>query len=63
VLAAASIPLTPFAAGLTSAELARFPQLASYAVLHLPANTSASVLAAALKGQVAVFIRGVATAH
>jgi len=50
----ASIPLTPFAAGLTSAELARFPQLSSYAVLHLPANTSTSLLAAALKGQVAV---------
>src|SRR5229473_663424 len=54
VTGGASIPLTPFAAGLTSAELARFPQLASYAVLHLPANTSTSLLAAALKGQVAV---------
>src|SRR6266853_431521 len=54
VTGGASIPLTPFAAGLTSAELARFPQLSNYAMLHLPANTSASVLAAALKGQVAV---------
>src|SRR5258706_597410 len=54
VTGGASIPLTPFAAGLTSAELARFPQLSSYAVLHLPANTSTSLLAAALKGQVAV---------
>src|SRR6266481_445273 len=54
VTGGASIPLTPFAAGLTSVELARFPQLSSYAVLHLPANTSTSLLAAALKGQVAV---------
>src|SRR6267142_3159575 len=49
-----SIPLTPFAGGLTSAELARFPQLSNYAVLRLPANTSTSLLAAALKGQIAV---------
>src|SRR6266436_1663574 len=54
VTGGASIPLTPFAAGLTSVELARFPQLSSYAVLHLPSNTSASLLAAVLKGEVAV---------
>src|SRR5258706_13581808 len=54
VTGGASIPLTPFAAGLTSAELARFPPLASYAVLHLPGNTSTSLLAAALQGQAAV---------
>jgi len=42
VTGGASIPLTPFAAGLTSAELARFPQLSNYAVLRLPANTSTS---------------------
>jgi pullulanase len=49
-----SIPLTTFASGFTSDERARFPQLSGYAVLHLPDNTSTSLLAAALKGQVAV---------
>jgi pullulanase len=54
VTGGSSIPLTPFASGFTSDEQARFPQLSGYAVLHLPANTSTSLLAAALKGQVAV---------
>ena len=54
VTGGSSIPLTPFAAGFSSDEQARFPQLSGYAVLHLPANTSTSQLAAALKGQVAV---------
>src|SRR6266853_996207 len=54
VTGGASISLSPFAAGFTADEQARFPQLSSYAVLRLPDNTSASVLAAALKGQVAV---------
>src|SRR6266436_2543835 len=49
-----SISLTPFAGGFTSDEQARFPQLSGYAVLHLPDNTSTSLLAAVLKGQVAV---------
>ena len=54
VTGGASIALTPFAGGLTADEQARFPQLAGYAVLHLPDNTSTSLLASALKGQVAV---------
>src|SRR5216684_797988 len=49
-----SIPLSPFAAGFTADEQARFPQLSGYAVLHLPDNTSTSLLAAALKGEIAV---------
>src|SRR6267378_3242269 len=49
-----SIPLTPFAGGFTPDEQARFPQLSGYAVLHLPDNNSTSLLAAVLKGQVAV---------
>jgi pullulanase len=48
------IPLTPFAGGFTPDEQARFPQLSGYAVLHLPENTITSLLAAVLKGQVAV---------
>src|SRR5229473_47303 len=48
------IALTPFAAGFSSDEQARFPQLSGYAVLHLPDNTSTSLLAAALKGEIAV---------
>ena len=54
VTGGSNIPLTPFAGGFTADELARFPQLSSYAVLHLPDNTSATLLAGALKGQVAV---------
>src|SRR6266436_5599088 len=54
VTGGSSIALTPFASGFTSAEQARFPQLSGYAVLHLPDNTSASLLASVLKGQVAV---------
>jgi pullulanase len=54
VTGGSSIPLTPFAGGFTSDELARFPQLSSYAVLHLPDNASTSLLASVLKGQVAV---------
>jgi pullulanase len=54
VTGGSSIPLTPFAPGFTPDEQARFPQLSGYAVLHLPDNTSTSLLAAALKGQVAV---------
>src|SRR5467141_3754512 len=49
-----SIPLSPFAAGFTADEQARFPQLSGYAVLHLPDNTSTALLAAVLKGEVAV---------
>jgi pullulanase len=54
VTGGSSIPLTLFASGFTPDEQARFPQLSGYAVLHLPDNTSTSLLAAALKGQVAV---------
>ncbi len=49
-----SVPLSPFAAGFTADEQARFPQLSGYAVLHLPDKTSTSLLAAVLKGEVAV---------
>jgi pullulanase len=54
VTGGASIPLSPFAAGFTADEQARFPQLSGYAVLHLPDNTNTSLLAAVLKGEVAV---------
>ena len=54
VTGGSSIALTPFASGFTSPEQARFPQLSGYAVLHLPDNTSTSLLASVLKGQVAV---------
>jgi len=54
VTGGASIPLSPFAAGFTADEQARFPQLSSYAVLHLPDNTNTSLVAAVLKGEVAV---------
>jgi pullulanase len=54
VTGGASIPLSPFAAGFTADEQARFPQLSSYAVLRLPDNTNTSLLAAVLKGEVAV---------
>jgi pullulanase len=54
VTGGSNIPLTPVASGFTSDEQTRFPQLSGYAVLHLPGNTSTSLLAAALKGQVAV---------
>lgn len=54
VTGGSSISLTPFTGGFTSDELARFPQLSSYAVLHLPDNTSTSLFASVLKGQVAV---------
>src|SRR3984893_11491994 len=54
VTGGASIPLSPFAAGFTADEQARFPQLSSYAVLHLPDNTNTSLLAEVLKGEVAV---------
>ena len=54
VTGGASISLSPFAAGFTADEQARFPQLSSYAVLRLPDNTNTSLLAAVLKGEVAV---------
>jgi len=54
VTGGSSIPLTPFAGGFTPDERTRFPQLSGYAVLHLPGNTSTSLLARVLKGQVAV---------
>jgi pullulanase len=54
VTGGSSIPLTPFPSGFTPDEQARFPQLSGYAVLHLPDSTSTSLLAAVLKGQVAV---------
>ena len=46
--------LTASAGGLTSAELSRFPQLAGYAVLHLPANAQVKTLATLLTGQLAL---------
>ena len=49
-----SIPLTYSAGGLTSAEATRFPQLAGYAVLHLPQSAPVATLAQALTGQIVV---------
>ncbi len=48
------IALAPYPAGLTSAQLSRFPQLASYAVFRLPGNTSITQLEQIVKGQVAL---------
>jgi len=47
-----SIPLT-VQGSLTTEELARFPQLAGYTVLTLPANTQLPAVQSALRGQVA----------
>ncbi|MGA8026454.1 MAG: pullulanase-type alpha-1,6-glucosidase [Bryobacteraceae bacterium] len=49
------VALAP-AGGLTSAELARFPQLSGYAVFHLPAGETTAVEKEMLKGQVAVTV-------
>ena len=46
--------LTPSGGGLSQAELALFPQLASYAVLQVPANTDPAILAQVLTGQIAI---------
>src|SRR5262249_13806543 len=48
-----SIPLTYDPAGLSDAQRARFPHLASYAAFHLPADRLSEVRAA-LEGQLAV---------
>jgi pullulanase len=48
-----TIPLTP-GGSLTANELLRYPQLSSYAVLQLPANTPLSTLQTALQGQLAL---------
>ncbi len=53
VTGGSSIPLIPFAGGLTPDELTRFPQLSGYAVLHCADKTSTPLLGSALKGQVA----------
>ncbi len=47
-----SIPLT-VGGSLTADELYRYPQLSSYTVLQLPANTPVSTLKTALEGQLA----------
>jgi len=49
------IPLTRGGA-LTQDELTRYPQLANYAVLQLPSTVSQSVIAQALKGELAVSV-------
>ena len=46
--------LTPSTTGLTAQQLALFPQLSSYALLQVPANTDPAVLAQALTGQIAI---------
>jgi pullulanase len=50
----------PLIAGgaLTQDELTRYPQLASYAVLQVPASVSLNTLKQALKGQIAVCVVG-----
>ncbi len=52
--AAATLALTPVATGLTAAQRSKYPQLASYAAFHLPANTGVSELKQILTGQVAL---------
>jgi pullulanase len=49
-----SIPLTPYSGTLIAAELARFPQLAGYALFKLPQNVKPAVVKAALKSQLEV---------
>ncbi len=49
-----AIPLTPFTGTLTTEELTRFPQLASYALFKLPADIQPKVLRQALKSQLEV---------
>ncbi len=49
-----AITLTPVVSGFTAAEAAQFPQLAGYAVLHLPASASVNTLKRALTGQIVV---------
>lgn len=49
-----TLALTPFSGTLTPEELTRFPQLAGYALLKLPATAQALTLDKALKGQLEV---------
>lgn len=49
-----AIPLTLSSGSLTAEELARYPQLGGYGLLKLPDNVDPSVIAQALKGQVAI---------
>jgi pullulanase len=49
-----TLALTPFSGTLTAEELTRFPQLAGYALLKLPATAQALTLDKALKGQLEV---------
>ncbi len=53
-----AIPLTPFSGTLTTQELARFPQLAGYALFKLPANLDPAIVRAALKSQLEVSATG-----
>ena len=49
-----AIPLTPYTGTLTAAELARFPQLAGYALFKLPSDIEPAVVTQALKSQLEV---------
>jgi len=49
-----AIPLTRFAGTLTTDELTRYPQLASYALYKLPANADPNIVRQALKSQLEV---------
>jgi len=49
-----AIALTPAPSGFTSAEAAQFPQLAGYAVFHLPGSAQVSTLEQVLTGQFVV---------
>ena len=53
-----AIPLTYASGGFTSAEAAQFPQLAGYAVFHLPDTLPVATMAQALTGQVVVMGAG-----
>ena len=54
-----SLPLTYVASGFSSAEAAKYPQLAGYAVFHLASSVKVSAMAQALTGQLVV--QGVST--
>ena len=47
-------PLTPFSGTLTADELARFPQLSTYALFKLPSGIKPAVLRSALKSQLEI---------
>ena len=55
-----SMTLTPAPGGFTSTEAAQYPQLAGYAVLHLPASISVDSLKKIVTGQIVITATDVA---